>query len=209
MDQDITNSTRIRPKLSDITSRYYDYNPSIEASPEVWSTISENLLKLPSMHGSPKMYTVENNDLLFKRFLPKVQDSTKGLESLSRLSMDDLRKFSGYSVDNGSAAGNFLFSMRDAYILMIQRILERYPGKYHYGSPQYYPEREIYESVQGILEDDELANLGLEFGGEDFSEDEIDHVAFTVYNELDELFCGLSDWNGEPREETVGPPDLY
>lgn len=209
MDQDITNSTGIRPKLSDITSRYYDYNPSIEDSPEVWSSISENLFRLPSLHGSPKMDTMEQEDILFKKFFPKTQETNTGLERLAKLTFDDLQKFSGHNVDNDSTAGDFLFSLRDAYILMIKRIVERYPDQYHYGEPQCYPEYEIYESVQGILEDHELANLGLEFGGKDFAEDEIDHVAFTVYNELDELFCGLSDWSGEPQEKLDGPPDLY
>lgn len=148
-----------------------------------------------------------DTDNVFESFPSDMQFTEKGLDEVKKLTFSDLQRFSGYNVDMGSPAGDFLLALKAAYVLMIERIIERYPVK-SYREPQTYPEYEIYDSVPGVMEDDELETLGFAFGGEDFAEDEIDHVVFTVYEELNEVFCSFSNWDLRKMAELRGLPYL-
>lgn len=156
------------------------------------------------INSTPSPVKAED-DFLFKRFLPTEQHSAKGIEAVESFEVSELAEAAGIHGDNETVEA-FLTSLKNSYILMVKSIMERYDEK-AYNSPRNYPEFEIYDSVHGIIEGDELEELT-----NAFSEDSgasVFGVSESVYKALDELFCGISKWNEAAQGASRDAPSLY
>jgi hypothetical protein len=127
-------------------------------------------------------------------FIPKPQSLIEGVDALKKLGFVELAKFSGHEVGEDSEAGKFIISLKDAYVLMVTRIAERNPHIANYRSPKSYPEYEIYDSVQGILEDDQVALINSDFDVLENGQKSLTYISSLVYEGLNEIFCRFSGW---------------
>lgn len=169
---------------------YDDEEIAIEMEPIINST--------PSHVGS--------NDFLFSRFIVTPQETLKGLEAVQNLEIAEIAQRAGIYDDN-STVDNFLSSLKDAYILMVTRIMERYDEK-AYRAPRNYPEFDIYDSVHELIETDELEELTHAFS--EGNGCNVSEVSSKVYGIIDELFCGISEWNDvKIKEYRDSPPSIY
>lgn len=157
----------------------------------------------PIIHGTPSV--MGTNDFLFSRFIPTPQQTDKGIEAVKNLSIASIAERVGMHGDNETVE-NFLESLKDAYILMVKSIVERYEETAH-KSPRNYPEFEIYDSVHAIIEDDELIELNSAFS--EVKGTTVEGVSSAVYRLLDEMFCGISEWNETKINEYRDVPSIY
>lgn len=147
----------------------------------------------------------QNPELLFARFLPKVQKTDAGIEALENLGVQELQTKTGLHV-NGLQAEEFLLSLIEAYLRMVKAIRDRHSTSY-YREPSYYPEFDIYDSVHAIIEDNEAEELNEAFSKCRAST--VEEVSYLVYKALDALFCEISSWNDEKQPVYHHIPDLY
>lgn len=177
-----------------------DYSSLIEAENEYEDFEIQPMI----INSTPSPFRGEN-DFLFSRFLPEVQESEKAIEAIQNLQIETIAHQAGIHGDN-VAVESFLTSLKDAYLLMVKSIMERHNETYH-RAPGNYPEFDIYDSVHGIIEGEEFDELT-----EAFREDSghtVSEVSSVVYKIMDDLFCGISKWNDSKRNEPKDVPSLY
>jgi hypothetical protein len=108
----------------------------------------------------------------------------RGIRVLAELSLEDLYAFGDAYGEDAMSSSGFMFALRDAMVLMMQRIIERHPKSWQFHAPSSFPEREIYDSVLGIMEDDDIDVLNVALGG---SSVEAERVSKRLFSSLDSL----------------------
>ena len=125
-----------------------------------------------------------------------VINTDAGIKDLQQVQLGDLCSFVDSDVEINSTGGRYLIDLYHGYQLMIKRIIERYPSG-SYKNPADYIEREIFDSISGIMEEDDIAEVIFELTGEDEVDGGIESIASNVFNGLNKRFTENSGWGGE------------
>jgi hypothetical protein len=113
---------------------------------------------------------------------------------LKALTLEDLVDLSGANPDDREALYPYLSSLRDSFVLMLRRIMEKYPMEWNERLPSSFEEREIYDSVTGIMEDDELDDLNASMGGSPVLIDMVLKVQRELFDSLEARLVKTKFW---------------
>lgn len=123
---------------------------------------------------------------------PKV-DYLKALAALEKLSLEELFCMGDIYSSQEMEASSFILDLYDAMIMMFERIVERYPNEWHLSIPSSFPEREIYDSVVGIMEDEQLEELNVLLDGNAGETHEVERVAKKLFSSLEDYILEQSN----------------
>lgn len=138
---------------------------------------------------------------------PTTKTTEAGIKDLKNVRLEELCEFIESDVDLSSAGGEYLLSLYHGYQLMIKRIVERYP-KGSYKNPADYLEREIFDAISGIMEEEEISEIIFDLTGEDEADGGIAGIAGLVFNGLNERFMQHSGWtSGEDIVTLLNRPE--
>lgn len=121
------------------------------------------------------------------------QSTEAGLHDLKKVQLHELCSFVDADVDIDSTGGRYLVDLYHGYQLMIKRIIERHP-KGNYTDPAGYPEREIFDSITGIIEEEDTDAIIFDLTGEDEIEGGLETIATKIFKNLNKRFLEKSGW---------------
>lgn len=146
-----------------------------------------NIVKIPK-DNKDKIVTITRN-------------TDAGLKDLKQVRLDELCDLVDSDVEIDSTGGRYLLDLYHGYQLMIKRIIERYP-KGNFKNPADYFEREIFDSISGIIEEEDIAEIIFELTGDDTVDGGIEALADLVFEGLNDRFLEKSGW-GDSESVTI------
>lgn len=120
-------------------------------------------------------------------------DYRKAMDALDKLSLEQLFEMADVYSPHEMDASSFILDLHDAMIMMMERIVERYPNEWHLSTPSSFPEREIYDSVVGIMEDEQLEELNVLLDGNPGETHEVERVAKRLFSSLEDYVLEQSN----------------
>lgn len=120
-------------------------------------------------------------------------DYRKAMDALEKLSLEELFCMGDVYSSQEMEASSFILDLHDAMIMMMERIVERYPDEWHLSIPSSFPEREIYDSVVGIMEDEQLEELNILLDGNAGETHEAERVAKRLFSSLEDYILVQSN----------------
>jgi hypothetical protein len=181
----------------EVTDEVPDKAPTPLASSNqgsVLRAIEEAMKQSVNKNGTPPLGKIVNlPDDNQGKTVTVVKNTASGVADLKKITLDDLCGYVDSDVDIASAGGEYLVELYRGYELMIKRIIERYP-KPSAKNPAEYVDREIFDSISGIMEDDDIAEVVFDLTGEEEFEGGIEAIANLVFNGLNDRFLETSGW---------------
>lgn len=138
--------------------------------------------------------------ITYKTPVPPVKEpemSENELEFLRYIDIEELVKMAHVDPLHWDEAGEFLGELKDAFVRMINAIIERNPDTWHSLPPHRFPEMEIYDSVTGIMEDEELEELNVALGGNPGLIAEVARANANLFAGLEILVCRETSWKNK------------
>lgn len=176
-----------------------------EPDVEIWKPITERDSHMAELQ---KKYQVPLSHMKIKynQSLQKVKEpvsSGNEMEFLRQIELEELVTMAHIDPLYWDEAGEFLFDLRDAFVRMIDAIIERNPQTWNSLPPHSFPEIEIYDSVMGIMDDEEAEELNVILGGEPELMTEVARACAGIFAGLESLVCRQTSWN---KKVTVPEP---
>lgn len=135
---------------------------------------------------------------------PQEEHPNRELSFLQNIDLDTLVEMAQINPLYWDNTEEFLFELQDAFIRMMDAIIERNPDDWNTMLPQDFPEIEIYDSVVGIMDDEELEELNVALGGDPKLMTEIVRTSTGVFSGLQALVCNQPSW-----KDNVTVPDSF
>lgn len=130
-----------------------------------------------------------------------IRNTEEGLKDLKQIRLDELCSLVNADVEIDSAGGSFLIELYHGYQLMIKRIIERYP-KGDYKNPSEYFEKDIFDSIPELLDEDDATEIIFELAGDDPVDGGVSSLAEVVFDGLNNRFIEKSGW-GDKESVTL------
>lgn len=131
------------------------------------------------------------------------ENTRKGIEAVNNLTVAELLSFAGIKGAVGQEALDFIGSLHAAAKLMLKRIEERHPADWDTKRPSSFPEVEIYDSVFGILEEDEIAAITVSFGMSDATGSKLLTISKDIFKRIEEMVFKEPEMDNSDRDEMV------
>lgn len=134
-----------------------------------------------------------------------VRNTEEGLKDLKQIRLDELCSLVNADVEIDSAGGSFLIELYHGYQLMIKRIIERYP-KGNYKNPSEYFEKDIFDSIPELMDEDDAAEIIFELAGDDSIDGGVASLAEVVFDGLNNRFIEKSGWGDKESVTLIQKP---
>lgn len=142
-------------------------------------------------------------DVLYTRLMDgnKMEPETwLGQDMLDRIGFEELCELIDIDVDPESEAGEFLQSLHDTYVSMIDDIMMiPHPDGIFY-DPGSYAVVQRYRELTSSKSKEELENLAFEFVGDEDTE-YVEKIAEAVFASLNKIFNKASGWGSSPEPD--------
>lgn len=174
-----------------------------EPDVEVWKPVDPHMEELQKKYQIP----MSHMKLQYNRPLPIVKEpayTENEMEFLQGIELEELVTMAHVDPLYWDEAGEFLFSLKDAFVRMIDAIIERNPQTWNSLPPHSFPEIEIYDSVMGIMDDEELEELNVILGGDPEFIAEVVRANAGILAGLESLVCKQTSWG-----KRVTAPELF
>lgn len=184
-----------------MSSIFYEFLPP--CLPGLTAGKNTFLLDKSDMSVLAKKNNVRIGDIHLKWQDPpqlKIIDARFFTSPLKNLSQEDLLNLSGLHPEDADVAIDYLSSLRDEFVRTINRIVSDYPEEWQGRLPSSFEEREIYDSVIGVMEDDELDDLNVALGGSPVLMTEALKTSLNLFDKFEDMVIGTGMWG---KKETL------